>query len=954
MIFYLITFICSSWATTLEDLKKLTYKELDSLLRIPYKNGDYMGCLLYLQAGRDKALAEFGELDTTTAFFTASLGYILEKVGQFKQAEHHQLNALKIRKELHGEYHPDYLISLNNLAGLYESTGRYLEAEKYYKQVIKYRFKTFGSDHLKYATALNNLGFLYRSMGLFEQAEPIYLQAIKVFKSLEDQKYYCTALSNLAYIYSEMGLNKEAENLFFESLKIRKQIFGEQHNEYAKILNNLGLFYLHSKQYKKAEPLLKKSASIQKTYYNQPFNYAITLNNLGGVYKNLKEYEQAEIYYIESNKLYRDLLGAEHRKLATNTRNLGALYIEKGEFDKADSLLLNALNMYRRYMHDQHFRITGTLNLLAKSNLKRKNIEKSIAYCMQAIQASSQLQFNYEIGTKWIQMLFDHEFASTKYIDQMLKTLSILFEAYDQLNLVESQIQIIDLAIHLIQKIKSSYISNSDKLSILEQSHEWMQRGLGKLSVNINHEKFFRLMELHKSVLLMEQTRSNQAYQLGNLPDSIYIKEKYLQKRKGEFEAKLLEKRSISEKDNYRAQLNEINIELKLLQDRISKDYPKFAAFKYTHSIPRIAKLQQNLKSNEALISFVVGDSISYIWYCNALMTKVVPLNIPKDMLDYNVEKLRETLTDYQLVTLDPGRSYWQFTEHAYWCYEQLIKPIQSLLQGKDQLIIIPEGSLGHLPFETFLTSKPKFKTKYNDLPYLIKQYTISYHYSVTQWLASKISLQNSANYDVLALAGNYNSKVIPNYNNRLPVYQSLRKKLKKLPAAELEVERLSQIFNGYFGFGFDSLSNERWFKTNAHQYKLIHLALHGMLNPNNAMLSSLVFSEDGDSTENNFLQAYEVARLNLNAELVVLSACESGYGKFEKGNGMASLARAFMYAGSRSLVVTLWQIYDYETAELMNNFYQNLADEQNMSDALRIAKLNYLKQSKGNKSHPA
>ncbi len=118
---------------------------------------------------------------------------------------------------------------------------------------------------------------------------------------------------------------------------------------------------------------------------------------------------------------------------------------------------------------------------------------------------------------------------------------------------------------------------------------------------------------------------------------------------------------------------------------------------------------------------------------------------------------------------------------------------------------------------------------------------------------------------------------------------------------------------------------------------------MHGLLNENRPMLSSLAFTEDGDSLNDNFLQAHEISKMELNADLVVLSACETGYGRFETGNGIASLARAFMYAGVPSLVVSLWQVNDASTAIIMQNFYKHLASGMTKSAALRQAKLDYI-----------
>jgi CHAT domain-containing protein len=129
---------------------------------------------------------------------------------------------------------------------------------------------------------------------------------------------------------------------------------------------------------------------------------------------------------------------------------------------------------------------------------------------------------------------------------------------------------------------------------------------------------------------------------------------------------------------------------------------------------------------------------------------------------------------------------------------------------------------------------------------------------------------------------------------------------------------------------------------------------MHGLLDAQNPTLSALAFSEDGDSIENNFLQAYEISQMQLNANLVVLSACETGYGNFEKGNGLASLARAFMYAGVPALLVSLWEVNDQSTAIIMHSFYENLANGENKAYALQKAKLNYISQANNIAAHPA
>jgi len=231
--------------------------------------------------------------------------------------------------------------------------------------------------------------------------------------------------------------------------------------------------------------------------------------------------------------------------------------------------------------------------------------------------------------------------------------------------------------------------------------------------------------------------------------------------------------------------------------------------------------------------------------------------------------------------------------------------------------------------------------------------YNISYNYSATLWKENKETPAPKNNGQILAMVANYDIKLDSSMMGvRLPTDQGLREGLLPLPAAKKEVETLQEKYQGFFAF--DALASEKTVKDKAGNFAILHFAMHGILDAKRPMLSSLAFSEDNDSTESNFWQAHEISKLELNANLVVLSACETGYGKFEVGNGIASLARAFMYAGASFLIVSLWQVNDFATSEIMKNLYNNLADGMKKDEALRQAKMQYMKSAKGVLAHPA
>ena len=268
-------------------------------------------------------------------------------------------------------------------------------------------------------------------------------------------------------------------------------------------------------------------------------------------------------------------------------------------------------------------------------------------------------------------------------------------------------------------------------------------------------------------------------------------------------------------------------------------------------------------------------------------------------------------------------------------------------------LIIIPDHLLGHLPFEAFVTEPFNQTTnEYKDIPFLIKNYDVQYSYSGSLLLQNKSQNQQyHSTGKLLAVAADYNkNNLIP--KERTPKEIKLRKHLIPLPEVVNEVKALETMFDGDFLYG--KAANEQTFKDNISDYTVIHLAMHGLLDSKNPIASGLAFTEDGNTEEDNFLYASEISNLPLNAQLVVLSACETGYGKFERGEGIMSLARSFMHAGAPSLVVSLWQVNDYSTSKIMGLFYKGLKEGLTKSKALQQAKLKYLDNTTGIASHPA
>ncbi len=331
---------------------------------------------------------------------------------------------------------------------------------------------------------------------------------------------------------------------------------------------------------------------------------------------------------------------------------------------------------------------------------------------------------------------------------------------------------------------------------------------------------------------------------------------------------------------------------------------------------------------------------------------QLIRLKLDVKTFEKQVAKLHRSLSQYDLISAESSKK--DYIESAHFFYTQLIAPAQEILTNKESLIIIPDGLLGQLPFETFLKSPAQLDDPYSKMDYLLHHYQISYSYSAQLLSENMNSSRPSNNSNIFAIAASYEGSA-PTARERSARAQMPRKALQPLPAAAIEVEQLAKQLGAETIVG--AQANEAVFKSKASDYQIIHLAMHGLLNERNPMLSSLAFTENGDQGEDNFLEVHEISAMQLSAELVVLSACETGYGKFQQGEGVMSLARSFMYAGVPSLVVSMWQVNDASTAIIMNQFYQNLQQGDNKALALQRAKQVYLEQAaKDNPlaAHPA
>jgi CHAT domain-containing protein len=377
--------------------------------------------------------------------------------------------------------------------------------------------------------------------------------------------------------------------------------------------------------------------------------------------------------------------------------------------------------------------------------------------------------------------------------------------------------------------------------------------------------------------------------------------------------------------------------------DSLRAVFPRYTQLWEAPPPPKLHELQAELRANgQGLLQYFIAYQYVFTFVITGEEVKLLKAPLPADLSD-RVAGLREAI--YQWVLTDKPELKARYTEDAHWLYEQLFAPVADLLP--ERVVIIPDHSLAYLPFDVLLSERPGTDALFSDYPYLLKRYQFSYAHSPYLLFAHHQERRRARRAQVLALA--------PSFDELSTVPSSIAARQREfgpLTANRQEVERLATLLPAELLVG--EAATRQSFLAAAPEYQLLHLATHAKANNEKGGFSFLSFSEQpGDSTGSGRLYARELYSMSLPAELVVLSACETGIGQLSRGEGVMGLSHAFAKAGAKSLVTTLWRVSDQASAQLMGYFYEALSQGAPKDEALRQAKLRYLESVPPQQQHP-
>jgi len=891
-----------------------------------------------------------------------------EKRENYKEAIKKLERIISLRENYYHKDNENTSIDYNNLSLLYSSIGNYPKALEYCIKSLNIDKKLFGINYHTTAVSYSNLGFLYEKVSKYKKAEYNHLQALKIFKKLygEEHKSISITYNNLGVFYNSIGKYQKSLEYYLKALKIDKKLLGEKHKSIATTYNNIGELYSIMGDYPKAIKYYNKTLEIDmKNYDINNTKIAISYNNIGQIYELIKDFKRSEIYLKKALHIFQKKLNKNHPLLATTHSNLGNLYYSKGDYIESLKEHKKALKIRKSVYGDKNIDLALSYNAIGLLFYENGDYNNSLEYFYKTLKLEKELLDKNNIANA---VTYDNLGLVYKELGDNKKALNLYQKA---LNLEEKT----------FNKNHNSLAISYNSLSLLffsqgeyQKAYEYNKKSFIVFLANRN-QNFLILDSIGKSNYIKEN-----AYRFSNLlvltslikKEFIFVVNSWLNYKGTIFEYQNILstiqeldpkikptidnlKKLTIELDNL--DNNDLNYENKnynkiksLIEEKIhnievnlSKQNRKFKEQLNLKDLT-YTDISQKLKPNQLYIDFARGEGNYYIF------TLDNHKHISFQQIDSNstatIDKYIKTFLNINK-TIANNINNKELIKNLKPKTDNLLSNLYNLLikhniktKNIDELIISPDGLLNFLPFEALFDGKK----------YLVQDYTIRYISSGQEFIR-QIKRKKQKNLSQVIVFANPNFQLEFSDDTQKGIDENMTLfdiELPKLKGGKKEIEIIKSHYKDVTIYQGDNATVDNLFKIKAP--KILHISTHGIFLNNKNILnpmkrSALAFSGadnanyQGDAR--GFATALKLSSLNLEGtELVVLSACDTGRGEIQQAEGVVGLPKAFIQAGAKRVIMSLWSVSDNKTALLMRYFYDNISNGKGYAIALREAKL--------------
>jgi tetratricopeptide (TPR) repeat protein len=908
------------------------------------------------------------------------LGRVSEHMGRYAEAEEFQKRALRVVESAPGSDQMVVSYALEDLGNAYFGEGRYAEAEDYYKRTLAIREQAPGGDHSAVSQTLNLLANVYRLTGRFDEAEAALKRAVDIQEKAFGPNHpdVAKSLTNLAELYRTKGRYSDAEPLLKRALVIQEKALGPDHPHVGVTLNNLALVYWQWGRYGDAEPIYRRSLDVQEKALGKDHpQVALTLNNLGLTYMRLGQYGQAETALKRALAIREKVLPKDHPDIAQSLGNLAADYRYAGRAAEGLPLLERARSIMEKNYGPDALNLTYSLTATANAYVAlhrygegepfaRRSLairEKALGPDHTDVASVLKTLAQINLGENRVVQAADFSRRAVDVAIRALRNGDVTTLGFD----VASLREYFDVYLGVLYRAATEGAGGgNDAIAEAFEVVQWANQSAAATALN---QMAARTSAGNDVLAALIRKQQDEAAELRSVDKSLLSEV-----------AKRADQRDLSRESLLRQHRQDLDAELVRASAQISLEFPQYADLVSPKPLS-LAQAQGQLASGEALVVFHVSDTGNYVWAVAPDRVEWRKVNLTRAELTDAVQKLRASVDKVVLQSL--GQAFDLDLAHSL--YLSLLGPVEPVIAGKSHLIVVSSAELTGLPLHLLLTEKPSVKPSmpnpfiaYQEAPWLIRRHAVTVLPAVANLNAraeSYIAPQPFYGFGDPLLGPGQAPASGPRSRGGQPptvtyhrLFRQGRVDLAKLneefgkvplPESAKELQEIARVL----GAPPDVIkirqdATEHAVKhTKLDGYRIIHFATHAMVAGETAKYTdlsepALVFtpppvpSDDDDG----LLTSSEIAStLRLNADWVILSACNTADGDRPGAEALSGLARAFFYAGAKSLLVSNWYLDTNAAVQLTTQTVGMMEHEKTMlpAEALRRAMLEFVQHPK-------
>ena len=928
---------------------------------------------------REKALGpDHPEVSTSLN----SIAELYRDQGRYVEAEPLYMRSLSNFEKALGPEHLFVATTLNNLALLYQAQGRFSEAERLYKRSLAINETVRGPEHPEVATSLNNLATLYQAQARYAEVGLLIKRSLAILEKAlgPDHPKVGLSLSNLAFVYGNQGRYTEAEPLHKRSLAIREKALGPDHPNVGESLNHLALLYQAQGRYAEAEPLLMRSLAIrEKTLGPDHPDVGQSLNNLAGHYYIAGRHTEAEQLYKRAVAIFEKALGPDHPNVGAVLNYFAEMYLSQRRYGDAEPLLKRSFAIREGGLGPDHPEVGATLNNLGglaylqgdwagavdlwrrSTAITRRRAERGLADGQDASRDEERRLAGPFLGL----VKSTHRLAA----QDLSPTTTIAAEMFET----------------------AQWAQGSEAAASLAQMAARSAKGSPQLAGLVRERQDLVSEWQAKDKLLIAAKSEAPAKRKADA-------ERALTDRLAAIDIRLAEigRRFAQDFPDHAVLASPAPASVAEVQPQLGADEALvlFLDTPEWKPTPEETFIWVVTKSDLRWMRSELGTT--------ALTREVAALRCGLDATAWDgdgVEKCANALG----VPLDkvPSTGIRLPFDHAraHKLYAALFGPIQNLIKGK-QLLIVPSGPLTQLPFQVLVTKQPT-SDEHRKIAWLARDHAITILPAVSSLKAlRRVGKPSTAPRPMIGFGNPLLDGPDARYANRAKLardkegclhkrpqtldFAGLRGGVDKvetrggladvshikaqvpLPETADELCAVAQdVKADASSIRLGVQATEREIKQlsasgELAKYRMLHFATHGVLagQLDGTHEPGLILTPPDKATEEDdgYLSASEIAALKLDADWVILSACNTAAGAATSAEALSGLARAFIYAQARALLVSHWEVYSDATVKLITTAVREMARDPKVgrAEALRRSMLALIDKGEPHEAHPA